>query len=103
TPRPALDALPQATRAPLAELVSGLERAAGDNLVSLVVYGSAVRGSYVDGVSDIDVIVVLRDTALPKLLACSEPLLLARHRGRVEAMVLKPDDIEPAADVFPLF
>ena len=35
--------------------------------------------------------------------ASSWPLLLARHRGRVEAMILKPDDIEAAADVFPLF
>jgi predicted nucleotidyltransferase len=102
-PRPGLEALPAAARPYLAELTAGLEKAAGDNLVSLVVYGSAVRGGYEEGVSDLDVIVVLRDTALPRLLACSEPLLLARHRGRVEAMILKPDDIESAADVFPLF
>src|SRR5262245_55409430 len=101
TPAQALESLPAAARAPLAELVAGLTRAAGDNLAALVVYGSAVRGSYVEGVSDIDVIVVLHDPALPKLLACPGPLPLAGHRGGVEAMVPNPDDIDPAADLFP--
>jgi predicted nucleotidyltransferase len=95
-------ALPPETHEPLQDLAEGLEKAVGSNLAALVVYGSAVRGGYEPGQSDIDVIVVLNDTDLPQLRAISEPLLLARFRGRVEAMVLKRDNIPAAADVFPL-
>jgi predicted nucleotidyltransferase len=98
----ALDALPEATRGPLLTLTESLERAAGPNLAALVVYGSAVRGGYEPGQSDVDVIVVLHDTGLAPLRAISEPLRLARFSARVEAMVLKLDNIAPASDVFPL-
>jgi predicted nucleotidyltransferase len=98
----ALDALAPATRAPLQALKEGLEGAVGNNLAALVVYGSAVRGGYVADESDIDVIVVLEDTSLPQLHKVAEPLTQARYRGRVEAMILKRDNLAPAADVFPL-
>jgi predicted nucleotidyltransferase len=98
----ALQALPADTHGPLQALTEGLEKAAGANLSALVVYGSAVRGGYEPGRSDIDVIVVLNDTGLPQLRALAEPLTLARFQGRVEAMILKHDNIASAADVFPL-
>jgi predicted nucleotidyltransferase len=98
----ALEALPADTHGPLRALTESLEVAAGANLAALVVYGSAVRGGYEPGRSDIDVIVVLNDTGLPQLRALSEPLMLARFQGRVEAMILKLDNIASAADVFPL-
>jgi len=97
-----LDALPAPTHPPLRALKESLEKAEGENLAALVVYGSAVRGGYVPGASDIDVIVVLHDTSLPHLRAIAEPLALARHAARVEAMVLKRDNIARASDVFPL-
>jgi predicted nucleotidyltransferase len=100
--RSALDALPPETHQPLQVLTESLENAAGPNLASLVVYGSAVRGGYEAAQSDIDVIVVLNDTGLPRLRAISGPLVLARFQARVEAMVLKRDNIASAADVFPL-
>jgi predicted nucleotidyltransferase len=98
----ALDALPSATRAPLQALKEGLEKAMGKNLAALFVYGSAARGGYVPDESDIDVIVVLDDTSLPHLHQIAPLLTEARYRGRVEAMILKRDNLAPAADVFPL-
>jgi predicted nucleotidyltransferase len=98
----ALGALPESAQGPLQELEEALEKAAGSNLAALVVYGSAVRGGFEPGRSDIDVIVVLHDTSLPNLKSISEPLMLARFRGRVEAMILKHDNIAAASDVFPL-
>jgi hypothetical protein len=98
----ALEALPPATRTTLQALTDALEKALGKNLAALVVYGSAARGGYVPDESDIDVIVVLEDTALPHLHAIAKPLTLARYRGRVEAMILKRDNLSHAADVFPL-
>ena len=98
----AFEALHPATHAPLSALKDGLEKAVGANLAALVVYGSAVRGGYVPRDSDIDVIVVLNDTSLPQLVAIANPLLLARYSGRVEAMILKRENIGRASDVFPL-
>ena len=72
----ALGALPASAQGPLQELVEALEKAAGSNLAALVVYGSAVRGGYEPGRSDIDVIVVLHDTGLA---------LLEDHRGTLDA------------------
>jgi len=98
----ALDALPPAARASLQALKEGLEKAVGNNLAALVVYGSAARGGYVPDESDLDVIVVLDDTSLPQLHKIAEPLTQARYGGRVEAMILKRDNLASAADVFPL-
>lgn len=98
-----LDALPPATHAVLRELARGLEAALGDSLAALVVFGSAVRGGFQEGTSDIDVVLVLADTSLAKLKAAGGPLTLARHRGRVEAIILKTTDVDRASDVFPLF
>jgi predicted nucleotidyltransferase len=98
----AVAALPESVRSPLQELTEALEKAAGSNLAALVVYGSAVRGGFEPAQSDVDLIVVLHDTGLPELKAVAEPLMRARFRARVEAMVLKRDNIPPACDVFPL-
>jgi predicted nucleotidyltransferase len=97
-----LGALPPATRAPLQALKEGLEKAVGANLAALVVYGSAVRGGWVEGRSDIDVIVVLEDTSLPHLHSIAPALMKARYAARVEAMILKRAPLASAADVFPL-
>lgn len=95
--------VPSGVKEHLDRLTRSLEAACGSNLASLCVYGSAVRGGFVEGASDIDVVVVLRETDLEKLTALSEPLVLARHAIRVEAIVLKLNDLSPATDVFPLF
>jgi predicted nucleotidyltransferase len=98
----ALEALPESVRGPLLVLNEGLERAAGSNLSALVVYGSAARGGFVPGESDVDLVVVLHDTSIAQLRAIAEPLTRARYSARVEAMILKRDNIAPASDVFPL-
>lgn len=99
----ALSALPEAVRKPLRELAGALEAALGSNLVSLVVHGSAVRGDFRPDASDVDVIVVLADTAFEQLAKAADPLLLARHSARVEAMLLRAQELPRTADAFPLF
>ena len=44
-----------------------LEGALGDDLVAAVLYGSAARGTYVKGRSDMNVLVVLRDASAEAL------------------------------------
>ena len=96
------ESLPPPAQAPLRTLKEGLESAVGANLAALIVYGSAVRGGFVPEQSDIDVIVVLKDTSLPELHRIAPALMLARYSARVEAMVLKSEELPQASDAFPL-
>ncbi|AUX21235.1 hypothetical protein SOCEGT47_017150 [Sorangium cellulosum] len=98
----AVSRLPPEVQARLAELKASLERTLGDDLEGLLVYGSAARGGYRDGQSDVDVVVVLRDASRERLDAIANALKLARYAARIEAMILTADEIPRAADVFPL-
>ena len=95
--------IPDGVMAHVETMTRDIEKACGANLVTLCVYGSAARGGYVPGISDIDVVVVLHDTAPDKLAPLADPVLLARHAAGVETMILRLNDVAPAADVFPLF
>ncbi|MDB6108672.1 MAG: hypothetical protein JWR69_422 [Pedosphaera sp.] len=46
----------------LDQIVSSLKGALGDNLYSCCVYGSAVRGDAIEGVSDINLLILLNDS-----------------------------------------
>jgi predicted nucleotidyltransferase len=92
----------EATLARLAELETRLKAILGDDLVALVVHGSAVRGGWRES-SDVDLIVVVRDPSREQLEKLAEPLTLARYASRIEAMILTADEIPRAADVFPVF
>ncbi|WP_437638165.1 nucleotidyltransferase domain-containing protein [Sorangium sp. So ce854] len=98
----AVSRLPAPVQARLVELKESLERTLGDGLACLLVYGSAARGGYRDGQSDVDLMVVLREATRDRLDAIANALRLARYAARIEAMILTAAEIPRAADVFPL-
>jgi len=95
--------LPSAVEGRLGELAGTLRSQLGDNLVSLLVFGSAVRGGWAQGRSDVDLVLVLREPSHDALLSISNTLTVARTALRFEAVILSADEISRAADVFPLF
>lgn len=95
--------LPTAVRTRLDQLASELRDQLGDNLISLVVFGSAARGGWKAGHSDVDLVLVLRQSSPDVLLSISNTLTVARTSLRFEAIILTADEIPRAADVFPLF
>lgn len=97
-----LEPLPPFVADKLHALEQALVQALGDDLEALVVYGSAVRGGYVEGRSDVDLLVVLRDDGRAGLEAIGSVLLIARTSARIESMILRGDELQRAADVFPL-
>lgn len=97
-----LKGLPERVQARLDELIGALGAQLGDELVGVVAYGSTVRGGYDPERSDVDLIIVVRDDAEKKLEAMGPALELARFAARIEAMLLREDEIPRAADVFPL-
>jgi predicted nucleotidyltransferase len=102
-PKTNLEKLPAATRERLDDLTRALQGALGDDLVSLVVHGSAVRGGFRDRESDVDVVVVLAKAPRERLDAIANAVALARNAARIECMILVESEIGRAADVFPLF
>lgn len=95
--------LPEPVRGRLNELATTLGAQLGDNLVALLVFGSAVRGGWREGVSDVDLVLVLKDPRRDALLSIANTLTVARTAFRFEAVILSADEIPRAADVFPLF
>lgn len=94
--------LPTRTRGHVERLVKELETHAAKDLAAVVVYGSLARGGFDADHSDIDLVIVLADDSRKILTAIAPALELARAAARIEAMVLRADEIAHAADVFPL-
>lgn len=97
-----LQTLAPAINERLDELTKTLVEVCGPSLVGLVVHGSAVRGGWSDGTSDVDLIIVLNDDSEALLAAIGPALELARFSARIEAMILTKDEIDRSADCFPL-
>ena len=55
-------ALPQAQEKALAEIVEMLNLELRENFRTCLLYGSAVRGNWVSGVSDINLLIVLQES-----------------------------------------
>lgn len=82
--------------------VEGLREAYGDVLVSAVLYGSAARGDYHEGISDLNMLVLLRATG-PATLRRASPL--ARDwakQGNPPPLILGADEWHRSADAFPI-
>ncbi|MCC6645840.1 MAG: nucleotidyltransferase domain-containing protein [Polyangiaceae bacterium] len=95
--------LPPGVKDALDALIDSLTRAVGADLAAVLVFGSAARGAYEPGTSDVDLCVVLRKTSPEVLRKAANPLVLARNTARIEAVLLRDDEIGRAADAFPLF
>lgn len=83
-------------------LARDLEGTYGADLVSVVLYGSAARGEYVAGVSDLNVLVLLRDTAPATLRRATA---IAREwvaEGNPPPLVMGVEEWRRSADVFPI-
>ncbi|OQX83072.1 hypothetical protein B6D60_11120 [candidate division KSB1 bacterium 4484_87] len=74
----------------------------GDDLVSVILYGSAARGDYVYKKSDINFLVVLTDSGIHDLDK-AHPLIKKWSKSRVSTpLFLTKDYINSALDTFPI-
>lgn len=89
-------------RAKVDDFTRQLAGALGSDLSAVVVHGSSVRGGYLEGQSNIDIVVVLERDARSTLETAGEVLARARSSYGIEAMIVTVQEIGGAADVFPL-
>jgi predicted nucleotidyltransferase len=86
----------------LNRFVEDLKRAAGRHLVSVVLYGSAARGDYTSGTSDLNVLVVLDELEPRTLERLTAPIQRWLRSGQPPPRLLSPGLMADSADVFPI-
>jgi predicted nucleotidyltransferase len=85
----------------LETLVVRLREAAGPNLLGVALYGGLAKGRFTPGVSDVNVLIVLAEAGLERLLAISQAITGALREARVIPFVVTPEDLAVSARLFP--
>ena len=86
----------------LNELTGRLQKAFGDRLVSVILYGSAAGGDYQEAFSDLNVFCVLTEIT-PAELAASEPIFRWwREGGNPAPLLMNRSEVGPSTDCFPI-
>ncbi|MFA6079114.1 MAG: hypothetical protein WC779_05150 [Candidatus Omnitrophota bacterium] len=93
--------LPQKMTDALNEFVCMLKNTYGSSLVSVMTYGSAAKGTFINGVSRIDAVVVLDDTSLASLSKIKERLR-KNVFAPISPVFFTEDYIKKSLDVFPI-
>jgi predicted nucleotidyltransferase len=79
-----------------------LETALGPNLVAAILYGSAARGTYVKGRSDLNMLIVVRDAAAAALRPVAPVLADWTKSGEPAPLVFSEAEWTASTDVFPI-
>lgn len=74
----------------------------GDDLVAVVLYGSAARGDYREGISDLNILVLLRTMDPPVLRRGTELARAWAAEGNPPPLMLSEAEWRASADVFPI-
>jgi len=82
------------------EFVSKLRQAAGDNLESVILYGSAASGSFHPELSDINLLCVLREMSLAALQALAPALKFWAEQKHSSPLLFSSEELQRSADVF---
>jgi predicted nucleotidyltransferase len=84
----------------LSQLVEKLQKAYGERLVSVVLYGSAACGDHQPAFSDINVLCVLVAIAPRELAACEEISRWWRERAKAALLLMTESEVSESADCF---
>jgi predicted nucleotidyltransferase len=86
----------------LTELVGKLQKAHGDSLVSVILYGSAAAGNHHGSFSDLNIFCVLRNVTTREL-ADSEPVFKWWHaQGNPAPLLMSEVEVRTSTDCFPI-
>jgi predicted nucleotidyltransferase len=90
------------TRAAVAELTTRLKEVFSGDLHAIVLYGSAVSDSYCEGVSDINVLIILEKGNAAQLSAFGKAARTILRKYRISPFIMTREEFATAADVFPI-
>jgi hypothetical protein len=86
----------------LETLAAGLEQALGPDLVSLVLYGSAVRGHFSPDRSDVNLLLILKDASPGRLRPIGPSVHAWVKLGHPPPLIFSEEGWRASTDVFPL-
>ncbi len=86
----------------LNEFSETLQSLSGENLISLILYGSAVKGENISQQSDINVMVVFREFTLEKLSFLEKIIRRAQRKAKINPVFWTAEELKSSADVFPV-
>ena len=83
-------------------LVELLKETFKENLISVMIYGSYVSGNFVKGVSDINVLIILKNPLTEQMLLLGKKIRRPIRRYRITPLILTQTEFINSADVFPM-
>jgi hypothetical protein len=84
------------------DFIDDLKATHGDNLASVVLYGSAAAGDFVANKSDYNLLIALRDIKPKDLRAAQAPMREWHRMGHPVPVYFTVSELQNAADVFPI-
>jgi hypothetical protein len=84
----------------LTQLVGKLQKAYGERLISVVLYGSAATGDHQADFSDINILCVLSEISTRELAAAGEIFRWWREQGSPSPLLLTEQELVTSADCF---
>jgi predicted nucleotidyltransferase len=82
------------------EFVRRARDAAGDNLLSVILYGSAADGEFHPDYSDLNLLCVLRDVSFPAVTSLMDVVKWWRGKKHHPPLVLSANEVRASASVF---
>jgi predicted nucleotidyltransferase len=85
----------------LEALVVQLREAGGANLLGVALYGGLAKGRFTPGVSDVNVLIVVAEAGLERMLPLAPAITAALRDFRIVPFVVTPEDLRASARLFP--
>lgn len=85
----------------LDDFIKRLKDIYGDGLISIIIYGSAVSGEFIDKFSNINLLVILNDTSIPNLIKVKNIINNSKF-CIFNTYFFTEDYIKTSLDVFPI-
>jgi len=82
------------------EFISRLRAASGENLESVILYGSAADGEFHPDFSNVNLLCVLRETSFAALVAIAPAVEWWTKQKHHEPLILTREELESSTDVF---
>ena len=84
------------------EFSARLKETFANDLLAVILYGSAVGSTYQAGVSDINVLVVLENSNAEKMFLLGKSVKSLLRKNRISPFIMTREEFVTASDVFPL-
>lgn len=97
-----IERLPEKSRANLIKFADRIDKAFGDQLYSMMLFGSAAGGGYIEGKSDINTIIILESVRVSDLEVIMETWRKFAGKGLAIPLIFERGHVKSSLDTFPI-